>query len=228
MNYFSSDVEIGSQVKVQVDGSNQKGVLICHSALGLSALDVFNEIITSSADHEAFLKQNNVDYISGESALSIQAYLTFCYLTNQTPWSVNVFNPSDISDIDFVAETETKPVTEPFELHVKNDSAPPSRRTELTEQEVVLACEICTKSPDPLLHVTQGLYDKSLENHMKHVHNKKTDVALCRDQDEDPTLNEIEVPEPVEVDGNLKFGVSAINHITSQLSSFEHPITVGL
>ena len=173
---------------------------------------MFNEIITSSTDHEAFLKQNNIEYVSGESALSIQAYLTFCYLTNQSPWSVNFSNVSDVSDVEFDAESNTKTASQPFDLHIKNDSAPPSRRTELTEQEVILACEICTKSPDPLLHVTQGLYDKSLENHMKHVHNKKTDVAQCRAQDEDQALTEIEVPDPVEVDGTPKFRVFVRNY----------------
>ena len=154
-------------------------------------------------------------YYPGQAALSIQAYLTFCALTNQTPWTINFVSDEasvmeDEIPLDQIVVESIEPSDEEDEPETKHHKSISGkqlkviRKTELSESEVKSACSICSDKPDPLLHIQQSVYDKGLEAHMKHVHKQITDIAKVKLEQHQIKLDNIPVPEPVKRDGQLR------------------------
>ena len=75
---LSSVGEVGDKVESNITGQVRNGTLICHSRMGLTPIDLFNDILTSELDLRQFLKQNEVSkFSSSQPGLVIQAYLAF-------------------------------------------------------------------------------------------------------------------------------------------------------
>ena len=138
-------------------------------------------------------------YHSGQAALSIQAYLAFCALTNQNQWSItfDTYDNGDEIEIETIeqADDDVEPVGKQLKV---------MRKTELSETDVKLACSICSAAPDPLLHIQQSVFDRAMDLHMKHVHNIMTEVAKSRVERSNMHLDRVPLPEPVKIDDQLK------------------------
>lgn len=74
-----SPPEIGQIARSTVNNSTVQGTLICSSGMGLTPVDVLNDILTAETDIENFLKQCNVNqYGHHLPGLIVQAYLILC------------------------------------------------------------------------------------------------------------------------------------------------------
>jgi len=112
--------DIGDNVGGVVNGQSISGTLICNSAMGLTPVDLFNDILTTESDLQNFLKQNNIKCSTGVPGMVIQAYLAFCQklglefllpISEPVTLSKNaldqVFEESDSNDEDIdITETE--------------------------------------------------------------------------------------------------------------------------
>jgi len=52
--------EIGDRVFTFINGQRVEGVLVCTSGMGLTPIDLFNDILITESDLRSFLWQNNV------------------------------------------------------------------------------------------------------------------------------------------------------------------------
>ena len=55
-----SRAEIGDLVEFSISGYEKQGILICRNGLGVTAIDLFNDILNESLDLRNFLQQLNV------------------------------------------------------------------------------------------------------------------------------------------------------------------------
>ena len=70
--------EIGDSVVAQINTERIEGVLICASGMGLTPLDLFNDIMVAEMDLKIFLTQNFITDISADlPGLIIQVIMRF-------------------------------------------------------------------------------------------------------------------------------------------------------
>ena len=60
MKSFLLRAEIGDLVEFSLSGYDKQGVLICRNGLGVTAFDLFNDILNESLDLRNFLQQLNI------------------------------------------------------------------------------------------------------------------------------------------------------------------------
>ena len=82
MNTQSDTPQVGELVELT---SGERGTLICSHEMGLTPLDLFNDIVTDPADMRNFLGDSCVKE-TDRSSLSIKAYLKFCKITDHNHW----------------------------------------------------------------------------------------------------------------------------------------------
>ena len=79
--------DIGDSVTTYISGQQINGVLICSSEMGLTPIDLFNDILVSETDLKAFLSQNKVKECSANlPGMIIQAYVIFCKTNHFNYW----------------------------------------------------------------------------------------------------------------------------------------------
>ena len=138
--------EIGDKVESNMTGRSRSGTLICHSRMGLTPMDLFNDILTSEIDLRKFLEQNDVAKMSSsQPGLVIQAYLTFVQQVK-----CDVFTPVSNTSSQ---NTDSSVFNEPNNVvalveHADTDDS--MELVDLDDEETVaskkfLTCEICSK-----------------------------------------------------------------------------------
>ena len=63
--FFSG--EVGDRIESNITGRPEYGILICNSDMGITAMDLFNDILTNENDLTNFLHQNDVKNVSASS-----------------------------------------------------------------------------------------------------------------------------------------------------------------
>merc|ERR1712230_202510 len=64
--------------------------------MGITPMDLLNDILTTDDDLRYFLNANNVEPAFAQAGLIIQSYLTFCRLANQNVWDPCEKNNTEI------------------------------------------------------------------------------------------------------------------------------------
>ena len=116
MGLFVSDIkrdntEVGDPQPGEVVEltSGERGTLICSHEMGLTPLDLFNDIVTEPSDMKSFLG-SDLSRDNDRSSLAIKSYLKFCKLTGHQTW-----DPDEATnDIDTVVNVKIEPI-EDFE-----------------------------------------------------------------------------------------------------------------
>ena len=73
-------LEIGSVVHTTLNGEVKSGMLLCSSGMGLTVLDLFNDIFIDQNDIRFFIEQHGLTPSTSSSGTIIQAYLIFCHM----------------------------------------------------------------------------------------------------------------------------------------------------
>ena len=73
-------LEIGSVVHTTLNGELKSGMLLCSSGMGLTVLDLFNDIFIDQNDIRFFIEQHGLTPSTSSSGTIIQAYLIFCHM----------------------------------------------------------------------------------------------------------------------------------------------------
>ena len=116
---------IGQNVTTE---SGKEGKLICASGMGLSPIDIFNEVMTKPHDLRHFLGEDNWKE-SETLALSIKSYLKFCKLLEIKPWSpVSIEDDIKVDFMQFEEEIDNTDSYEAFE-----PTTIPTKRTKRNE-----------------------------------------------------------------------------------------------
>ena len=98
--------EIGDQVYTFVNEKRMDGVLVCASGMGLTPIDLFNDILVMEQDLRTFLWQNNVENCSSNlPGMIIQSYLTFCEKARAEIWSTT--KPVPVTTFDELKENDS-------------------------------------------------------------------------------------------------------------------------
>ena len=59
--------EVGDRLESSITGRREFGILICNSDMGLTPMDLFNDILTNENDLRNFLQQSDVKNVSSSS-----------------------------------------------------------------------------------------------------------------------------------------------------------------
>ena len=68
-------IDVGDHVDTVVNGKNVSGTLICNSGMGITPIDLFNDIITNESDIINLLRQCKVTPSNGIPGMIIQGKL---------------------------------------------------------------------------------------------------------------------------------------------------------
>ena len=140
---LSSVGEVGDKVESNITGQVRSGTLICHSRMGLTPIDLFNDILTSETDLRQFLEQNEVSkFSSSQPGLVIQAYLAFVQQVK-----CDVFSPvcnTGVSNTDVAVFNEPSTVVALVENDTDDDSM---ELIDINDEKSkkFIPCEVCGK-----------------------------------------------------------------------------------
>ena len=73
----TSTPEVGQMVGLTVKGMSLSGTLICNSEMGITVMDLFNDILTNISDIQNFLTQYNVTPLANKPGMIIQGFHMF-------------------------------------------------------------------------------------------------------------------------------------------------------
>ena len=93
--------------------SGERGTLICSHEMGLTPLDLFNDIVTEPSDMKSFLGPD-LSRDNDRSSLAIKSYLKFCKLTGHQIWDPD----KTYNDIDMVDNVKLEAVDDFDEIEL--------------------------------------------------------------------------------------------------------------
>ena len=93
--------------------SGERGTLICSHEMGLTPLDLFNDIVTESSDMKSFLGPD-LSRDNDRSSLAIKSYLKFCKLTGHQTWDPDEAN----NEIDIAVNVKIEAIDDFDEIEL--------------------------------------------------------------------------------------------------------------
>ena len=90
------------------------GTLLCQSNMGLSPMDVFNDVLTESDNLQQYLGDDNYSN-TDNAALSIKSYLKFCHDMDVPHWRPDQTDNAEIKG-EMLSEEITYEDAEDFDI----------------------------------------------------------------------------------------------------------------
>jgi len=202
---------IGRHIRTE---NGKEGKLICASGMGLTPIDIFNEIMTKPHDLRNFLGEENWKE-SETHALSIKGYLKFCQMLEVKPWSP-VTADDDLKTVNFensydeeidntqVYDTPYEPTKSPVKRTKRTnpsaltvDKAKKTRKivqkraqsdiVSFNVDEILKHCPKCHEGEEVERTTTchPNTFDRELSRHLLEVHNERDDYQRDLDMNQE-------------------------------------------
>lgn len=132
--------DVGELIEYDRGGEIHRGTLVATSEMGVTSIDLFNDILVCEEDLGVFLKNQGISPLPSKAGLLIQAYLVFAREAQVDVFDpINVFPKSDQPIEETILIDNTESIC--FEDHKVETPSParrPPRRAQIQAQEITI------------------------------------------------------------------------------------------